>query len=241
MSKIKKVLKKIKNEARIFLERNGLTVQRNNEDISKNRLKKWLPANPVVIDCGSNDGKDSVDLARIIPGATVHAFEPVPKVFEMLKKATGKYKNIQCYQLALSDKTGKAEMYVSSNAVDDRSSSSSLLAPKTHLDDYPEVRFDERVEVDTVTLDDWASAQGIDHIDLLWLDMQGFEMQMLSASKIILPAVKVIYTEVSMKETYDGVTTYHDYKAFLEGLGFHEIIKGFKQGHSMGNALFVRQ
>jgi hypothetical protein len=66
-------------------------------------------------------------------------------------------------------------------------------------------------------------------------------MQMLLASKIILPTVKVIYTEVSMKETYDGVTTYHDYKTFLEGLGFHEIIKGFKQGHSMGNALFIRK
>lgn len=241
MSNIKNILKKVKNEARILLEKNGLTIQRNNEDISKNRLKKWLPANPTIIDCGSNDGKDSVELARIIPGATVYAFEPVPKVFEMLKKATGRYKNIQCYQLALSNKTGKAEMYVSSNAVDNRSSSSSLLAPKTHLDDYPEVRFDDRVEVETLTLDDWALAQGISHIDLLWLDMQGFEMPMLSASKTILPTVKVIYTEVSMKETYDGVTTYHNYKAFLEGLGFREIIKGFKQGHSMGNALFVRQ
>lgn len=30
-------------------------------------------------------------------------------------------------------------------------------------------------------------------------------------------------------------------KNFLEGLGFLEIIRGFKQGHSMGNALFVWQ
>jgi FkbM family methyltransferase len=219
MTGLKNTFRKIKREARILFEqKTGWIDTRHGENISKNLIKKYLPQNPVIIDCGANNGNDTVELARIIANSTVHAFEPIPETFEALKNATRKYKNIICYQVALSNQTGKAEMHVASGV--NESGSSSLLAPKSHLVDYPHIAFNKKIEVATITLDDWASQNNVDHVDLLWLDMQGFEMPMLKSSKKILPAVKAILTEVSLTETYNGVATYPVYKAYLQGEGF---------------------
>src|SRR5438132_8350317 len=105
----------------------------------------------------------------------IHAFEPVPKLFATLQSNTRRFTNVFCHQLALSSKTGKAKFYVSSGSSD---GSSSLLEPKEHLQDHPDVLFKKTIDVITITLDDWAAQHGIDHIDFLWLDMQGAELAM---------------------------------------------------------------
>lgn len=47
------------------------------EKISKKYLKKFLPQQPTIIDCGAHDGSDSVELASTI-GGNIYSFEPVP-------------------------------------------------------------------------------------------------------------------------------------------------------------------
>jgi len=77
-------------------------------------------------------------------------------------------------------------------------------------------------------------------VDMLWLDMQGFELQMLKASEIILNMVSVIHTEVSTRETYKGVPLYDDLRSFLEAKGFSVKIEALPTGWDMGNVLFVK-
>ncbi|MBS1596764.1 MAG: FkbM family methyltransferase [Bacteroidetes bacterium] len=207
------------------------------DKISKSVLKKYLPANPVTIDCGAHDGTDSVELSRII-GGTIHAFEPVSEIFQRLKKNTVAYKSIHCYQFALSDNNGVGLFYVSEGNSD---ASSSLLEPKEHLVDHPDTRFNKKIEVPMLTLDDWAKQNNISKIDMLWLDMQGFELNMLKASQKMLSTVKVIHTEVSLKETYKDVPQYQEYRTFLESKGFYLVVEAIPSGWDMGNALFARK
>lgn len=207
------------------------------EDISKSVLKKYLPPNPVIIDCGAHDGTDSVELARILKG-TIHAFEPVNEIFERLKKNTGSYNNIRRYQLALSDRNGTQQFFVSEGGSD---ASSSLLEPQDHLLDHPDTKFTNKIEVQSLTLDDWAKTNNIKNVDLLWLDMQGFELNMLKASVSILDTVRVIHTEISTKETYKGVSLYKEYREFLESKNFSVVMEAIPQGWDMGNVLFVRR
>ena len=101
--------------------------------------------------------------------------------------------------------------------------------------------FNETISVVSVTLDAWAEKNNIKNIDLLWLDMQGFELNMLKASKVILPTVKVIHTEISVTETYKAVPTYETYKAFLESIGFVVETVAIPPMWDMGNVLFVRK
>ena len=207
------------------------------EKISKSVLKKYLPANPVIIDCGAHDGTDSVELAKILSG-TVHAFEPIPDIYQRLKLRTKKYPNIHTYTLALGNENGKQHFFVSEGGSD---ASSSLLEPSEHLKDHPDTRFNNRMEVEAMTLDEWSRQFNISRVDLLWLDMQGFELNMLKASVSLLPTVRMIHTEVSTKETYKGVALYSEYRQFLEEQGFSVVLEAIPQGWDMGNVLFLRK
>lgn len=219
-----------------FFQKKGMPVQKL-ERISKSVLKKYLPANPVMIDCGAHDGADTVELARIL-GGQIHAFEPVKEIFERLKKRTAPFSNIHCYNIALGDSNGAQFFFVSEGGSD---ASSSLLEPHEHLVDHPDTSFSNKIEVQVLKLDEWASRNGVKKVDMLWLDMQGFEVNMLTASPAILNTVKVIHTEVSTRETYKGVVGYDDYRKFLESKGFSVVMEAIPGGWDMGNVLFVRK
>jgi FkbM family methyltransferase len=208
-----------------------------NEKISKILLKKYLPSNPVIIDCGAHDGSDSVALAKLFKKATIYAFEPVKDLYTSLKVNTSHFKNIITYPIALADLDGEMDFYISAGGSD---ASSSLLEPRDHLTDHPDTFFANKVTVATSTLDSWAKENNINKIDMLWLDMQGFELKMLMASPYILETVSVIHTEVSTRETYKEVAQYHTYRSFLEKKGFTMQIEAIPAGWDMGNVLFIR-
>jgi FkbM family methyltransferase len=209
-----------------------------NEKISKVVLKKYLSSNPVIVDCGAHDGADTIELANLFKHSSICAFEPIEHLFNKLKARPNPQKNIKYFQLALADKTGTMDFYVSEGESD---ASSSLLEPKHHLIDHPETVFNSKISVKTSTLDSWAKNNGIDKVDLLWLDMQGFELNMLRESKKILNTVSVIHTEVSTRETYKGVAPYAAYRSFLKERGFKVKIEAIPKGWDMGNVLFVKE
>ena len=178
-----------------------------------------------------------MELAKLFPTATIYDFEPVPVIFENLKRNVRRYKNIHCFQLALSNSNGAASMFISSGQSD---ASSSLQKPKDHLTDHPAVDFKEVQQVPTRTLDTWALENNIQAIDFLWLDMQGHEYEMLYASPQILSTVRLIHTEVSVKETYENALTYAPFKQWLESKGFKALIEAIPPGSDMGNVLFIK-
>ncbi|MDO9374773.1 MAG: FkbM family methyltransferase, partial [Ferruginibacter sp.] len=209
-----------------------------NEKISKVLLRKYLPTNPVIIDCGAHDGSDSIELAKLFRKACIHSFEPVRNLHERLARNVKEFPNIHIHRIALSDENGIRRFYISEGQSD---ASSSLLPPASHLIDHPSTLFSAEVMVNTLTLDTWAQTHGITQIDMLWLDMQGFEMKMLQASQTILSTVSVIHTEVSTRETYRGVALYPELRAFLEALGFVVKLEAIPLGWDMGNVLFIKK
>ena len=238
MNLIGKARMKLKIELDFYLtQKYGLKKLPGGLELPKFKLKEYLPKDPVIVDCGAHIGSDSVELSRIFPKGNVHSFEPVPDLYDRLKRNTRRRPNVSCYQLALSDKNGKADMYVSSGTSD---ASSSLLAPTGHMNQHPEVTFNNKVSVETITIDSWAEKYNVDRVDFLWLDMQGFEMQMLSASTKILPTVKAIHTEVNTKELYKNSVLYADFRKWLESKGF--VVKAeLPNSVEMCNVLFVRK
>lgn len=209
-----------------------------------NVIKSYLPPNPVIIEAGANNGTDSLQMATVWPEGHLYCFEPVPEIFYFLRKNTRSYKNIQCYQKALSDFTGYTTFYLSSYVNNDSigpiSGSGSLLPPKEHLKYDPNIYFPSTTEVETITLDEWSKHEGINHIDFLWLDMQGYELNMLKASELIKNA-RVIYTEVIFVEAYKGQYLYEDVKIWMEANGFELIGNDFTKNAWFGNALFLKK
>lgn len=199
-------------------------------------MKNFLPENPTIVEAGAHKGKDTIKLSKTWPKGFIHAFEPVPELYTQLLKATKKRQNVTCYPLALSDNSGKSRIFISGGISD---GSSSLLKPQEHINIFPDVTFDEFIDVETITLDEWAQKNSIQKIDLLWLDLQGMELNVLKSGTDVLKNVKALYTEVSLVETYKNAPLYTEFRQWLEEKGFkaqREEITGL-----MGNVLFVRQ
>jgi len=195
--------------------------------------------NPVILEAGACDGQDTLRFAKLYPHATIYAFEPVKNLFEKIKQRVSGLDNVKLFQLALSDNNGESEMYIS-ELKEFISSSSSLLAPAKHLDINPEIVFEKKEIVKTMTLDSWAEQEKIDRIDAMWLDMQGAEPVVLKASEKIIRTVKVICSEVSFIELYKDQILYDEYRKWLESLGFEVKKEEFFKNNEGGNVLFVR-
>jgi 2-O-methyltransferase len=190
-----------------------------------------------ILEAGGHNGKDTIRISETWPGATVHVFEPEPSLFEQLAKNTAALKNVNIYPVALSDKPGNVVFHISSGKSD---GSSSILKPKEHLTAHPDVFFNEEITVTAENLDSWMTENNIVKIDFMWLDMQGFEMQMLKGAPEALKKVSAIYTEVSLIETYEGVPLYPEFRAFLAGHGF-VVYQEYLTWKDMGNVLFIRK
>jgi FkbM family methyltransferase len=205
--------------------------------VSVYHARPYLPANPVVLEAGAHAGGDTILMSRNFPSGKVYAFEPVPFLYEQLTKAVSAISNVSTYPFALAGQAGTAEMFISGGA---GTASSSLLNPVGHLELHPQITFNERVAVPTVTIDQWAAQNGVTHIDLLWLDLQGAEFEVLKASPEILKTVRVIITEISFMQMYQGTPLYPEFKKWLEEQGF-VVIREDRQYQDMGDALLIRK
>ncbi len=204
---------------------------------SKSRIGKLIPKNAIILEAGAHKGEDTVEMAKRWPDATIHAFEPVPELFDILTKNTKRFSNVHRYQLALSDTNGSSTLHISEGTSD---ASSSLLAPKDHLKIHPTVEFKKQIKVKTMTLDTWAKTYNVTHIDFMWLDMQGMEYNVLKTSKRIFPHTQLLYTEINIKENYTKATLYPEYKKWLKKSGM-TLSSETTYWNDSGNALFVRK
>ncbi len=216
-----------------LLRRAGRLTQ---ENIPITYIALFLPKRAVVIEAGAHNGSETVQMSRLWPDGTVYAFEPVPAVFRQLQANAGHLPNVHCHQVALAGENAELTMHVSSGGTD---ASSSLLAPKEHLEINPHIVFQEQITVPALTLDTWAAQNGCSGIDFLWLDMQGGELTALQAAPRLLATVQAIHLEVATLEVYENNPLYPEVRAWLEAQGFVLNVEEIAHA-SGGNAFFVR-
>jgi FkbM family methyltransferase len=209
----------------------------------------YLPENPVIIDAGAFDGKEGAALARRWPKGHVHSFEPIPEIFANLSITASTTPNMSIYNFALNTEDSFCEMFVSelSNQPGVPFQSASLRSPKEHLSYAPHVLFPRSINVETFKIDTWAKLNNISRVDMMWLDMQGVELEVLKASPEIFATTQVIIMEVEFVEAYEGQYQYGEIKTWMEEQGFTLIWANFnpncpnQNGQWFGDALFVRK
>lgn len=162
-----------------------------------------------VIEAGAHKGRDTVKLATKLPLASIHAFEPVPELFEQLTSRTSHIPSVHRYPYALSNKSGNQTIHISGGRSD---ACSSLLEPtdliKKPAQVYHEpVTFEQNLTISVTTLQEWAAQRNIHKIDFIWLDAQGSELAILQGAKDLLTNVFAAYVEVNLVERYRGAPT----------------------------------
>lgn len=209
-------------------------------DIDVERLAALLSQCPTVIEAGAAGGEDTVVFAAQWPLGKIYAFEPVPSAFARLSAAVGHLNNVKVFNEAISVSDGVVEMYISSRKTDpDATDSSSVLRPAEQLKEWPEIIFSEVHMANAVTLKTFVHRERLGSVDLLWLDMQGYELACLEASHDILEIVDRIYLEVSFRRFYKGTPLYPEVKRKLGKFGFRPELE--LVGPRGGNALFKKK
>lgn len=206
-------------------------------------VSSLLPTNPIIVEAGSCDGRDTFQLARQFCQGTVYAFEPIPLLFDALRIRVSCFKNVICVNRALAHACGKLPFYVATKESTLRiTQTSSLYAPNK---EYPwnNTLFNEIVNVNGITLDAWAEQEHIKTIDFLWLDAQGSELAILSAAQHVLKTVRAIWMEVSDVQRYTNQPTTKDILSSLHGYGFKPIAESapHKQQNPWKSMLFVKK
>ena len=208
--------------------------------ISPKEISRFLESPGTIVEAGAFDGRDTLSLAKQWPLADVHAFEPIPEAFGSLTTCTRHLSRVTCYQLALSDRSGHQDIHVSSSAAQGlHSDASSLLRPTGHLELLPGVSYNTRISVQTITLDDWATAVGVSSVDLLWLDLQGMELQVLEASPTVVSNCRAIMLEISRRHLYEGAPLQPEVVSWLHSQGFREVLN--RVSLYFGNSLFTKR
>jgi FkbM family methyltransferase len=170
--------------------------------------------------------------------------EPLPEPFAVLSASCRQRPNFVAVNALCAERNGeRVSFHVASNG----GQSSSLLAPKNHLQEFDFVRFDQKVELVTHRLDhvmEFLRSNGhgaaCDACDLLYMDTQGAELRVLHGAGAVLQNINVVLTEVTRNQMYDGAPELGDLMAFLQPLGFTLNNINFDRHHH-GDALFVRK
>lgn len=165
-------------------------------------------------------------------------FDPSPRVRMHLQNLASASPDIRFFPMAISAVSCRAPFYLTNND----QMSSSLLPMKEHLDLFPEVKVTETIEVLCSPLDNIILEAGLQLPDMLFLDVQGAEYDILeSLSDRVLEHVKIIYTEVSKVEVYEGAKMLDDIiKLLCPRFEFRGYEPCDAQIPTHGDALFVK-
>ncbi|MBU2562083.1 MAG: FkbM family methyltransferase [Nanoarchaeota archaeon] len=179
--------------------------------ISKYEIKKLLnKKDPILLEIGAHDGADTISFLQIIEKAKLYCFEPNPKATlkfkERIKELKKRKKNINCslFEIAISDKNGQAEFYIT--AEEKYSAQSTLKKPKSILRDSQNLWKDgETIIVKTEKLDDWVKKKNIKQIDFIWADTEGSERALITGgSKTLNEKTRYFYTEFNNNEIFEN-------------------------------------
>jgi FkbM family methyltransferase len=161
----------------------------NPENYESALIERILRPGMTVVDVGANHGMFSLESAHLVgPEGVIHAFEPTPSTYELLLNniCVNNLKNVKVFPSALGETPGTARLRVHREM-----SALNTLASVDVTWNRQRLRADEIIEVPVSTLDVHVAAEGLDRIDFLKIDVEGFELGVIRGAHGLLRAKRI--------------------------------------------------
>ena len=141
-----------------------------------------------IFDVGANVGQSALRFAERFPEATIWSFEPFEAAYAELEQATRGTK-VRCFQLAFGAEASTATVPLAA-----KSDLNSLLVSQATPAEVP------RETVRVTTLDAFALEHGVERIDFLKIDTEGFDLAVLQGAEQLLTsrAISLVQVEAGM-------------------------------------------
>jgi FkbM family methyltransferase len=175
-----------------------------------------LVSNGIVVDVGGGTATTAKIFSEYFPKNKIYVFEPIKASFGAIKSESNGHDNWVLVNKAIGSSIGSAVIHIAN-----RITSSSLLdlnfeKDGSFLSDSLQEKSQETIEI--TTLDLFLPNEAT--IEVLKIDVQGFEMEVLKGGASTLTRTKVIVLEVSNHDGYKGAPLYYDLDTFLRNAGF---------------------
>lgn len=182
--------------------------------------------NPILFDVGANVGQTTRAMLDQFPSPRIYAFEPSPATFRELQRALGQRAGVTLVPAALGDQEGTLPFNVTS----EYSVNDSLLSPAWQ----GQVSV---VDVRVESVDGYCARNGIQGIDLLKIDAQGYDLHVLRGARTMLSEKRIALfaCESNHAHLYEGQPALRDLLAFAEDAGYELV--GFYEQTYVDNVL----
>jgi FkbM family methyltransferase len=199
-------------------------------DLIKLKEKYDLKING-VLHIGAHFGQEYTTYEKLGIKNTMF-FEPLPHTFEKLKSNIGDKAIL--VNTALGNMIGKIEMNVETA---NQGQSSSILEPIIHLQQYPHIKFNNKVTVDITKLDVFIEEK--DKFNMINIDVQGYELEVFKGGSEFLKDIDYVMTEVNRDEVYKGCPRVEELDSYLGTYGFKRVETTW-DGGTWGDAFYIK-
>ena len=153
-----------------------------------------------IFDVGANKGQFTLISRYIFPKAQIYSFEPLKSPSQKFIKLFGNTKNIKLINLGISSSSQKLIIYETN-----KTDSSSFLKPTKLNNSSFSVKYKNKLEVKTTSLNNWIFDQKnkfFNQTAILKIDVQGYELEVLKGADEVFHFFKFIIIELSLMELY---------------------------------------
>jgi FkbM family methyltransferase len=196
---------------------------------------------PLIVDGGAHRGDFVYAIRKYLPQARFVCFEPDPVLAEELQKNFGSDKAVSVIQAALGEQQGNARF----NLNKARATNSLLPSADQNVGRLQELSSTEMtIDVEVTTIDASISSLGYTAIDILKLDLQGYDYLALKGAQSMLKTASVVVVEVLFTPIYTGAHSYLDICQLMHEYGYSlYALTSLHYGQSerllWGDAIFV--
>lgn len=183
------------------------------KEISRQSLLKLIDTGNTILDIGANVGNVTFEAAKIVgPTGEIHSFEPDPENYKRLETNLNLNQclNIFPNKLGLGNKSGT---YHIANVSPGNQGMNRIIH------EHP-VNFEAR-QIQVTTLDAYVFEKKLNTVDLIKIDVEGFEYNVLRGGmKVIDTFHPILFIELDNKNLVDQGSSAKELVLLLEGLGY---------------------
>jgi FkbM family methyltransferase len=188
----------------------------------------------VVFDVGANIGQSAEQFRLSYPNARILCFEPVSTTFQELNRRAANWRQVETYQLAFGSMSGPKAIHINSDPLSTVNSFVSAF----------DGGLGGKETVQVQTLDAFCRNNNIEDIDLIKIDVEGYEIEVLRGAERMLSEgrVKALYLETSLQHDkhchFVPLTQLDEYLSRFGYLIFSIYDQGMDQSRSVNYLFF---
>lgn len=174
-------------------------------------VEKDIKQAKVVFDIGANIGTTAMYFSSINSTAEIYAFEPHPKTYQRAEDnlKSNSFKNISLIKLGFGNKPDQVKLY----EVNSNNPGMNRIIPDNN--EFPFVV----IEIDT--MDNFVQRQGIQKVDFIKIDVEGFEFNVLSgAMRTLREHLPVLFIELDDNNLRDNNSSAKELVGLLFSCGY---------------------